>query len=115
MPGDYRFEVTAANHHGVWNPEAGELRLLARAALLADVDLLRAVRLRSLVGLAAVIQAYRLRWQHRLLKVEEQRTLANERARIARDLHDDLGTALTGLALELDVVGPQGQAAGHRP
>ena len=40
----------------------------------------------------------------------EQKTLANERARIARDLHDDIGTALTGLALELDVIRKQGDA-----
>jgi signal transduction histidine kinase len=55
------------------------------------------------IGLAAAIQTYRLRWQRRLLKLEHQQALADERTRIARDLHDDLGTALTGLALELDV------------
>jgi signal transduction histidine kinase len=59
----------------------------------------------AVLGIAAGIQAYRLRWQKRLLKLEQQRALATERARIARDLHDDLGTALTGLALELDVIG----------
>jgi signal transduction histidine kinase len=57
------------------------------------------------LAIAAGVQAYRLRWQRRLLKLEQQRALAAERARIARDLHDDLGTALTGLALELDVIG----------
>src|SRR5207249_1643815 len=51
------------------------------------------------------VEAYRLGWQRRLLRSEEQRVRAAERARIARDLHDDLGTALTGLALELDVAG----------
>jgi signal transduction histidine kinase len=50
------------------------------------------------------VQAYRLRWQRRLLKLEHKQALADERARIARDLHDDLGTALTGLALQVDVL-----------
>jgi signal transduction histidine kinase len=63
----------------------------------------------GLIVLAIAIQAYRLRWQHRLLKIEQQRALASERARIARDLHDDLGTALTGMALELDVLGRDAQ------
>ena len=58
----------------------------------------------GVLGLAAGIQSYRLRWQRRLLKLEEQRALATERTRIARDLHDDLGTAMTGLALELEVI-----------
>jgi signal transduction histidine kinase len=59
----------------------------------------------GVIASAAGVQAYRLHWQHRLLMLEQQRALAGERARIARDLHDDLGTALTGMALELDVLG----------
>lgn len=50
------------------------------------------------------LHAYRIRWQRRILQAEQQQVLANERTRIARDLHDELGTALTGLALELDVL-----------
>jgi signal transduction histidine kinase len=57
----------------------------------------------AVVGMTAGIQSYRLHWQRRLLRLEHQQSLAEERARIARDLHDELGTALTGLALELDV------------
>jgi signal transduction histidine kinase/ligand-binding sensor domain-containing protein len=103
-PGDYRFEVSAANHHGVWNPHPASFAF-SLAPYFWQTWTFYVLCGCGVIGLAALIQAYRLRWQHRLLKVEEQRTLANERARIARDLHDDLGTALTGLALELDVVG----------
>jgi len=103
-PGDYHFEVTAANHHNVWNskPTAFDFSL---AAHFWQTGPFYALCVCGVFGLAAGVQAYRLRWQHRLLKLEEQRALASERTRIARDLHDDLGTALTGLALELDVVG----------
>jgi len=58
----------------------------------------------ALVGFAAAIQAYRLRWQRRVLRLEQKQAMADERTRIARDLHDDLGTALTGLALQVDVL-----------
>jgi signal transduction histidine kinase len=44
-----------------------------------------------------------MRWQRRVLMAEQSASLERERARIARDLHDDLGTALTGLALEADL------------
>jgi signal transduction histidine kinase len=56
------------------------------------------------------VQAYRLRWQQRLLKVEELRALAGERTRIARDLHDDLGGTLTGIALQLEAARQRGHA-----
>jgi signal transduction histidine kinase/ligand-binding sensor domain-containing protein len=109
-PGDYVFEVMAADHHNLWSlsPVVFPFSLEPHFWQTWTFYVLCAA---ALVGLAAAVQGYRLRWQHRLLKLEEQRALANERARIARDLHDDLGTALTGLALELDVVGREARSA----
>jgi signal transduction histidine kinase len=101
-PGDYRFEVIGANHHNVWSTQAATLSF-SLAPHFWQTWTCYLLCSAGLVGLASVVLGYRLRWQHRLLKAEEQRALATERARIARDLHDDLGTALTGLALELDV------------
>ncbi|NOS69613.1 MAG: hypothetical protein HOP33_06760 [Verrucomicrobia bacterium] len=110
-PGEYRFEVTAANHHGVWSltPASFTFSLAPHFYEMWPFYLLCAA---GVIGLATGVQTYRLRWQRRLLKLDEQRALANERTRIARDLHDDLGTALTGLALELDVIGRE---AGESP
>jgi len=106
-PGTYRFEVKARDYHGLWSaPVALEFCL---APCFWETWWFYFSCASGLILLAAGIQAYRLRWQHRLLKLEQQRALASERARIARDLHDDLGTALTGMALELDVLGRDAQ------
>jgi ligand-binding sensor domain-containing protein/signal transduction histidine kinase len=102
-PGKYRFEVLAANHHKVWSgqPAAFPFSLAPHFWQTWTFYLLCGA---AVLGAVGALEAYRLGWRRRLLRLEEQRTLANERTRIARDLHDDLGTALTGLALELDVV-----------
>ncbi|MEO6184222.1 MAG: two-component regulator propeller domain-containing protein, partial [Verrucomicrobiota bacterium] len=103
-PGQYQFEVIAANRHGHWNEEP-TIFPFSLEPQFWQTWLFYTACLAGLGGIVGSLHWYRLRWQRRLLKLDEQHALANERARIARDLHDDLGTALTGLALELDVVG----------
>ncbi len=102
-PGPYTFRVTACNNHGVWSETPAEFAFTL-APFFWQTPLFYVLVALAVIGLAAAVQAYRLRWQRRLLKLEQQQALANERARIARDLHDDLGTALTGEALKLDVL-----------
>jgi ligand-binding sensor domain-containing protein/signal transduction histidine kinase len=112
-PGDYRFEVIGANSHNVWNRTAASFSFYL-APHFWETWTFYVLTGCGLIGLAVGIQAYRLRWQHRLMVIEQESALAAERTRIARDLHDDVGTALTGLALELDVAGQdaeQGQGS----
>jgi signal transduction histidine kinase/ligand-binding sensor domain-containing protein len=100
-PGNYCFEVMAANHHNTWSaPVPFAFSLAPFFWQTWPFYIACAV---GLIGLAIAVQSYRLKWQQRLLKVEEQRAIASERSRIARDLHDDLGANLTGVALQLDL------------
>ncbi len=58
------------------------------------------------MGLLAlvVLQSYRRRAVARLSKLELQNTLERDRARIARDLHDDLGTRVSSLMMGTSLV-----------
>ncbi|HWE48216.1 MAG TPA: two-component regulator propeller domain-containing protein [Bryobacteraceae bacterium] len=105
-PGNYTFEVLAANNDGYWSSspavlhivvppfwwERNSVRLAALLLLLAATGYLaRIASLRRAAALAA--------------ELDRQQELERERSRIARDIHDDLGSRLTRMALMADSVG----------
>ncbi|MGH8024537.1 MAG: two-component regulator propeller domain-containing protein [Limisphaerales bacterium] len=99
-PGTYRFEVTACNSDGVWN------RAGAGLAFTVQPFLWQTWWFRIGSGLAAagllvcaVLGVARWRMRQKLERVERQRTVERERARIARDIHDNLGANLTRISL----------------
>jgi signal transduction histidine kinase len=108
-PGDYTFEVIASNSQGVWvtPPARIEFSLAPGFTQTAWFPALLAVAGASMAG--GFIK-WRLQWHRRASRAEQTAAIADERTRIARDLHDDLGTALTGLALELDLLGRDGDS-----
>jgi signal transduction histidine kinase/ligand-binding sensor domain-containing protein len=101
-PGDYRFWVKACNNHGYWNDTGATIELSLAPRFTQTVWFPVSCALGFIV-LSGGLAGWRLRWQRRIWQAEQQRALANERTRIARDLHDDLGTALTGVALEMEL------------
>ncbi|MFO1499891.1 MAG: ATP-binding protein [Verrucomicrobiota bacterium] len=96
--GRYTFRVTACNNHGVWN-KSGVSCLITVAPFFWETWWLYGLVAAVVLGLAAAVQAYRMRWQRRVLSLEHQHALADERARIARDIHDDLGSRFSQLAI----------------
>lgn len=58
-----------------------------------------------LVGVAGTVRLVeRRKFQQRLQRVEQETALERERARIAQDLHDELGSSLTRISLLSDLV-----------
>jgi signal transduction histidine kinase/ligand-binding sensor domain-containing protein len=97
-PGAYRFIVEASNGDGVWNERSARL-FLTVAPYLYQTRVFYVIGVLGVVILAGAIQAYHLKVQRRVLKLEQQAALAGERARIAQDMHDDIGASLTRIAL----------------
>ncbi|HXJ73691.1 MAG TPA: two-component regulator propeller domain-containing protein, partial [Candidatus Dormibacteraeota bacterium] len=95
-PGRYQFQVVAANKYGTWN-QAGAAFAFTLAPFFWQTGWFKTVSV--LVPLLAGYLIYRrsvLR-HRRLAEAEHQAALANERADIARDLHDSLGPRFTAV------------------
>jgi signal transduction histidine kinase len=99
-PGNYRFEVIASSHGGVWATEPAVQAFVVQP-FFWQTWWFRLGAGALLVGTACLagIGAARARLQRRIDEAERQRAIEHERARIARDIHDDLGASLTRLTL----------------
>jgi signal transduction histidine kinase len=99
-PGNYSFQVIACNNDGVWN-EVG-----ANLAFRVLPYFWQTTWFRLLAGVATLLATSgfvwadaRRRMRRRLEKLERERAMERERARIAQDIHDDLGASLTRIAM----------------
>lgn len=99
-PGDYRFHVIAGNSDGVWN-EAGSalaMRILPHFYETWWFQLLAGIVILSVVA-GTVRHTVTRRLHQKMEQLERQRAVERERARIAKDIHDDLGANLTLIAV----------------
>ena len=99
-PGDHRFQVIACSGEGVWNTTGAALDFSVRAAVWQTVWF-RAAAAAALLALAGGVVRFVLlrRMWRRLFLLEHEHALEAERARIAKNMHDDLGARLTRIAL----------------
>ena len=99
-PGRYRFRVTACNEDGVWNQTGAELAVTVRPPFWRTWWFMGASAV-VLIGLFALVVRYfsTQKLQRQLATLRQREALEKERARIARDLHDQLGANLTQVTL----------------
>jgi ligand-binding sensor domain-containing protein/signal transduction histidine kinase len=99
-PGNYRFHVIAENEDGIWNETGATLEIVVQPYFW-QTNWFRVAAIIFLLGMVVAIVRFistqKLRRELQLHK--QQETLERERARIARDLHDQLGANLTQVAL----------------
>ena len=103
--GEYTFRVMAKNSDGLWGQKPAAFRLVLQPYFWERKSFLVAA-LVALLGVVAFsvrrITKQRLRRKFEALRQQQQ--IERERARIAQDLHDDLGAGLTQISMTSDLV-----------
>ena len=114
-PGEYDFEVMAANHHGVWGEKSSIFAFSIQPFYYQTWWFYVGCCLAT-AGLIAGLVVWRIRELRKLHRLEQQSAITDERTRIAKDLHDGLGADLTRLALLADLAdeASSATASGHR-
>ncbi|MFO1478113.1 MAG: two-component regulator propeller domain-containing protein [Verrucomicrobiota bacterium] len=99
-PGRYEFRVIACNNDGIWN-EVGQSVILIALPHFWQTLWFKAGAGTLLVlvvgGLAVFETSRRMRWK--VERLQREQAVERERARIAKDIHDDLGASLTRITL----------------
>ena len=99
LAGDYTFRVKACNEWGVWTNDDAQFSIKVLPYYWQTWTFRIAVTLAACAIVAgSVAWGVRLRHRRRIEQLERHRAMDRERARIAQDLHDDLGSGLTEIS-----------------
>jgi len=96
-PGTYRFRVVASNNDGLWNDTGASLKIIVLPHFWETWWFPTLVGAAALAGAAGIARYVSLRGVHR--ELARLRDLEKDRARIARDIHDHIGSGLTRIQL----------------
>ncbi len=113
-PGRYTFRVQGSNEDGVWGPEEARLDVVVEPWFWETL-VFRLGALGLLAGAAAAVAVFvsRARYRTQLAQLRAEQALDRERARLSRDMHDEVGASLTEIAILSEVARADG-AVGDR-
>ncbi len=98
--GKYRFRVIACNNDGLWNTEGAAIAFAVAPFFWQTWWFLSSCALFVLSAVALFARSLTRRRLHRRLEQLERRyAVERERARIAQDIHDDIGTTVSRIAM----------------
>jgi signal transduction histidine kinase len=112
--GDYRFRVIACDDKGVWNETGSSLGFSVQPYFYEQRSflILASIGVLGVVALTVRMAAAR-KYRVRLARLEQQHAIERDRARIAKDIHDDIGAGLTQITLLSELARREKEQAGN--
>jgi signal transduction histidine kinase/ligand-binding sensor domain-containing protein len=103
--GHYQFQVLACNNDGVWNTQGASLELIILPHFWQTWWFIGVAILSGVAGIAFTVRRIeKVKMQRRFERQEKVHAVELERARIARDFHDDIGACLTHMMVLSELV-----------
>lgn len=103
-PGRYVFRVAACNNDDRWNRQGATLAFTVLPHFYETRSFLAVSAILAVIAIAGTVRSVVVRRMRREMeKLERQRALERDRARIAQDIHDELGAGLTRIMLQSEL------------
>jgi ligand-binding sensor domain-containing protein/signal transduction histidine kinase len=114
LPGSYRFRVLAANGDGVWNQSGASLAFMV-LPFFWETWWFKVCLSAAICGGLALAVTLALHRRHRLEldRLERGHEMERERTRIARDMHDEIGSKLARISFLSEVVKGESKGLNH--
>ena len=99
-PRAYRFHVIACNNEGVWNNAGAAVSFTVEPYFYQTTSFFIFASALVIGGVAFTVRRVATRkYRRKLAAMEKQAAVERDRARIAKDIHDDVGAGLTQITL----------------
>lgn len=99
-PNHYRFQVIACNSDGVWNRTGATVDFTVQPHFYETRSFIILASVFVLSSVALIVRTVATRkYRAALARLAQQHAIEQDRSRIAKDIHDDIGAGLTQITL----------------